>query len=452
MRWFCKCCSFSSPNRRTLITHHKLKHCTQARHFPLPCLYADCVCSFRTESSLRKHLARDHSCSSSENPATLNLICELCCFSETCTITEYFAHLKKHLNHKETVKCPFIDCDFQSNVYSTFRAHKCKKHQQCSVEKFRSNLHRNCALVNVGFQNELQIESDSHALTTEEPLNDQDLSDLLQHQFASLLLRMQTILHVSKATTQEIINELTNLNLVLEEFTPKLIENVITKHNCVVNSSVTAAITEIVKKANPLSFLSRNGPFCSDYKRTTYYKTHFKVIEAVEYILDAHLHRKFAYIPILKVLSELLNRNDVLDKIIEAEHSRTKGHYCQYKTYRDSSYYKDNTFFTSKDLRIALGLYIDEFETCNSLGTSKKIHKVCAVYWVLSNLPLDCRSSVQSIYLACLCHSSDVKKHGYDAVLQPLIKDLQILEQQGVVGLSAVRPSTGTEKMELNTF
>ncbi|MEQ2295330.1 hypothetical protein AMECASPLE_013014, partial [Ameca splendens] len=29
MRWYCKCCSFSSPKQRTLITHYKLKHCNQ---------------------------------------------------------------------------------------------------------------------------------------------------------------------------------------------------------------------------------------------------------------------------------------------------------------------------------------------------------------------------------------------------------------------------------------
>ncbi|XP_041666873.1 nuclear factor 7, brain-like isoform X2 [Cheilinus undulatus] len=42
-KWSCKCCSFSSPNKHTLIVHYKLKHCHQARNCPLPCVYADCV-------------------------------------------------------------------------------------------------------------------------------------------------------------------------------------------------------------------------------------------------------------------------------------------------------------------------------------------------------------------------------------------------------------------------
>lgn len=148
--------------------------------------------------------------------------CELCSFSETCTDAEYFSHLKRHLHNKETVKCPYLRCNFQSNVYSTFCAHKCRKHQLSSSDNFRSNLHESCTSVNVSSDNiEFETETYHSALTTEDLVDDKDLGDLLQHQFASLLLHMQTILHVSKAATQEIINELCNINLVLEEFTPK---------------------------------------------------------------------------------------------------------------------------------------------------------------------------------------------------------------------------------------
>ncbi len=54
------------------------------------------------------------------------------------------------------------------------------------------------------------------------------------------------------------------------------------------------------------------------------------------------------------------------------------------------------------------------------------------MYWVISNLPAQYRSSVQSIYLACLCNSNDVKNYGYDAIFQPLIRDIQVLEEEGL--------------------
>lgn len=389
------------------------------------------MCSFRTESSLKKHLTRDHSKARSRQ-VTARLNCELCKFSETCSNTQYFAHLKIHLHNKETVKCPFKDCSFQSSVYSTFRAHKSKKHHLCSVDNFRENLYETFI---PGTSNSESTDFETHSDDldlTDDFIEDQDLHDSLQHKVASLLLRMQTNLHVSKTTTQEIINELCSISSVVEECTPKIIESVLIRHNCAVNSAVTAAITEIVKKVNPLSFLSKDGPFSSEYRRATFYKKHFQVIEPIEYVLDATSRRKFVYIPVLKVLTELLNRNDVLDKVLETEHIETVEHLSQYKTYRDGLYYKDNSLLSSEDLSIALGLYIDDFEVCNPLGTSKKKHKVCAVYWVISNLPIRYRSSVQSIYLACLCHSNDVKKYGYGAILEPLIKDLEVLEQQGL--------------------
>lgn len=54
------------------------------------------------------------------------------------------------------------------------------------------------------------------------------------------------------------------------------------------------------------------------------------------------------------------------------------------------------------------------------------------MYWVISKLPAQYRSSVQSIFLACLCNSNDVKNYGYDAIFQPLIRDIQVLEEEGL--------------------
>ncbi len=55
-----------------------------------------------------------------------------------------------------------------------------------------------------------------------------------------------------------------------------------------------------------------------------------------------------------------------------------------------------------------------------------------SLYWVLANLPLKDRSSLQSIQLAILCRASTVKQHGYTDVLRPFVQDLETLEQHGV--------------------
>ncbi len=75
---------------------------------------------------------------------------------------------------------------------------------------------------------------------------------------------------------------------------------------------------------------------------------------------------------------------------------------------------------------------MDDFEVANPLGTSKKKHKMCAVYWVIANMPTKYRASLNTIQLALLCNTTTVKECGYAKVLDPLIRDLMSLEKHDV--------------------
>lgn len=79
-----------------------------------------------------------------------------------------------------------------------------------------------------------------------------------------------------------------------------------------------------------------------------------------------------------------------------------------------------------------LTLYIDNFELCNPLSTSRRKHKLCGIYWTLSNLPPGSHSALFAIYLAILCKSDNVRKYGYDNVLHPPLQDVKTLEQEGI--------------------
>lgn len=75
---------------------------------------------------------------------------------------------------------------------------------------------------------------------------------------------------------------------------------------------------------------------------------------------------------------------------------------------------------------------MDDFEVCNPLGTSRRKHKLCGIYWTLGNLPPGSHSSLLSINLAILCKTDDVNKYGYDRILYPLLQDVKTMEQDGV--------------------
>lgn len=61
---------------------------------------------------------------------------------------------------------------------------------------------------------------------------------------------------------------------------------------------------------------------------------------------------------------------------------------------------------------------------------SRKKHKITAVYWVLANAPPEVHSTLTAIHLSIFCKAVDVKRFGYEAVLESLLKDLSVLEQK----------------------
>jgi hypothetical protein len=146
----------------------------------------------------------------------------------------------------------------------------------------------------------------------------------------------------------------------------------------------------------------------------------------VEYHLEAPGHTMM-YVPILQMIQELFKNTDILSKIREP--NTEPGYYV---SYRDGSHFQENELLSTEDLHLAIQLYIDDLEIANPLGTSRKVHKLCAVYWVLANVPPKYRSAMHTIQLAMLAKVTDLKKYGYAAVLAPLVRDIHTLEQDGV--------------------
>lgn len=427
MKWKCKFCTFSSNWQGRIIQHYKQRHGHHRRCSGLVCIYEDCLNSFQTQALLKKHL-KEHV--KEANKCVSKLCCDLCSFSEPSDINTYFAHLKTHLRNRETVKCPFVDCSFKSSILSTFTAHRSRYHKCSTLNSLRPGL-----CVQHGHTNTV-IREDSVSDTEATPSYDSlpgaegvlENGETIQNKFASLFLRMQTILHVSNSAIQEVIDELFDIGELADQNIKEIIQKVLEENNCVVDASVVTELSDEIQSLNPLTFLSRQGPLGTERKRQSFYKKNFTVIKPVEYVLNVQEKtHSFVYVPILELLSKLFERTEILQSLQKST-GRREGHYS---SFQDGEYFKENKLLT-EELGIALGLYIDDFEVCNPLGTSKKKHKVCGIYWVLSNIPLKFRSTLSSIYLAILCKTVHLKQYGYGKVLEPLIRDLEHLETIGV--------------------
>lgn len=137
-------------------------------------------------------------------------------------------------------------------------------------------------------------------------------------------------------------------------------------------------------------------------------KKHFSVVEPEEHILDEKDGKTFQYVPILQTLKQVLSNKNIQEKVLGEK--RNSEMTLQYQTFHDGSHYQKTNFFSVEEDRISLILYIDDFEGCNPLGTSRKKHKVTSVYWVLGNIPTQDRSTLASIYLSILCKAEDTKQ------------------------------------------
>lgn len=423
----CKNCKFSSSSEEVLLKHYRLHHPSISSW---PCIHTGCVCVFRTAGALKSHLSTSHQNRHRVSQELSTISCELCEFQEICSEKRFFIHLGNHLKRKETINCPFKGCGFKTNNRPTFSSHRSRIHRKHTLKDFRTAIQTVFERIDNEVPSISQISSeveigDDDRIQFDENVN----SQTLEQKIASLFLCMQTVFHVSKDATQKIIEELKSILLFSKSQALHSVESILTKHNVNVESNIVKEIADTVCLTNPLlTAISAKGILSTDYRRSLYFKQHFPLIEPTEYLYEHTQKASFVYVPVIQVLESLLSLPCFLDKV-EFTNEHLAG---QYNSFQDGKYYRENVFVAEEEVVLSLAFYIDEFEVCNPLGTSRKIHKITAVYWMILNLPAKWRSTLTSIQLAVLGRSVDVKKFGYDKLLEPLIKDLKALEQNGV--------------------
>ena len=351
---------------------------------------------------------------------------------------DYWTHINAHLKKNEVVTCMFLDCKFQTNILGSFQSHKSRKHRSFSSKEFKPVIVVSATLASPESAlntSDDDIGEDAQPGSFTGALN--DLPDVIEHSLAAALLKLEHFSHVPSRAINDFLVELHHLTGCLSKsHSEGVVVDIFQKHKLQVDRAVIDEINSSLCSANPLNkAIEKGGPLSSAYQRKKYYKAKFNVVEPLEYILDAKENKTFQYVPILESLQVLLSRKDIVDKIVS--HHKTQretetGKKIVYRSYKDGLHFKENSLLSVEDLSLSITLYADDFEVCNPLGTSRKTHKLCAVYWVLSNLPPGSHSSLSSIFLAILCKTDTVKSFGYDKVLEPLIHNLRSLEVEGI--------------------
>lgn len=239
---------------------------------------------------------------------------------------------------------------------------------------------------------------------------------------------MQTILHIPESAVQEVMQHLCQIHDLSQPLLYSKVKAVLKKYYPNVDELVVKDIISAVSESNVMASLcGKHGTLGTVKRRTAYVRTNFPLVMPIQYVVDKGT-KTAVYVPIQHMLQKLLNKTDILEKAMSE-----KVHVPhEYSSYADGEHFKENCLLSVDEFTVALILYLDDFEVAKPLGTSKLKHKMCALYWVIANIPAKYRSTLKSIQLALLCNTSTIKQCGYERVLQPLIHDLVSLEEHGV--------------------
>lgn len=119
MQWTCKYCTFCAEKRGYLFKHYRLKH-TQTS--TLPCLYKDCLYTFKSFNALKVHLSMWHAQKDGGKGRKITFLCQLCDFVAPCNEVDFFTHLRRHLSvvhiRAVTLRAIFIPPSMQTEEKS----------------------------------------------------------------------------------------------------------------------------------------------------------------------------------------------------------------------------------------------------------------------------------------------------------------------------------------------
>lgn len=143
----------------------------------------------------------------------------------------------------------------------------------------------------------------------------------------------------------------------------------------------------------------------------------------------------FQFVSIVETLTSLFKCKEFQEMYID--YNMNSKHKCKSDIYCGfccASACKQNIFYKQNPLALKIQIYIDDFEICNPLASKSGIHKTCAVYFSILNVPVEFASKLKNIYLVILGNANDIKTKYTDInnFWRPIVDDLKYLERQGI--------------------
>lgn len=425
-------CQICHRKLQTIIEYNK--HIKIHRHFTnfqVNCIYSGCNTKCTSYNSYAKHQLRFHCDSDDDHYTCKHLFCNAR-FSN-------LRSLKKHYNlHNLNSKNACTLCASKTFFITrnALRVHVTRFHSQRYVhDETQVDEHRDVNVVNnqlvqnvqTTLSNTFEKESiDIPNSTTEVTSQSKDVNNRL----AELYLNLSTKYLASEPLIRDVVESFSyTLNTCKEYFFTSLnTSNIGETDKKSVADIFNNCFETIINNHD-----SKTGIFRSTYSRKQFYRNSFKYIQPKEISLynkqGKETNCRYSYVPILKTLENMLQNNNVIKHCIKCDTQKSSNGVFDIK---DGTVFQKNQFFKNEINNIQLILYQDAFECCNPIGMSKGKFKEVGVYMMLANLPTYLRSRVEYIKLVLLCRNKFIRQFSWAEVMKELIKDLKILESDGI--------------------
>lgn len=368
MDFRCFLCPKKFIAEKTIISHLKFDHFVKDNTIEMKCLVKGDLCSarFYTYSSLKSHLKK-------------------------CTLTN---------KNQNRLNCCEPEPENEANIVHNVLFSRVSEHTNCfSLENTHKMLRSENANNNI-FQLETKTENPNKVC--EETMN--KFLESFNDEMCNLKLN------------HEQLTAIYNLCSKLVENKQLFIEHMIQEDNGFDVLDLLKISTTFVKK--------RLSECSTKYSRAKNFGSNKLYVPPDELVvgLRSNMERiensvsvprlipcKFHYIPITSTIIALFRRDDFRREYFEFNAANGQradnGVYCDYIS---GSQFKSSELFSVYPNSLQIELATDDFDVCNGLGSKATMHKLCPVYVLIKNLPLQFSSKLDAISLASLCYSNDI--------------------------------------------
>jgi len=213
--------------------------------------------------------------------------------------------------------------------------------------------------------------------------------------------------------------------------------------NCLVSSGVDSSVVRDVKahldakfkdSKEPLDFLS------SQYKQDNFFDNHKLAVKPESVVFGTNfcshggtsrlVYESFQYVSVQKTLSSLMQTKPFVEMMLDDK--CTPGILQEFV---DGDKYKTHCLFSdSSKMSVMIQLFYDGLGVTNPLRGHSTLHNVGVFFYTIKNIPHRFNSCFANVHLLALCYSEDLKKYGFEPVLEKFVAEMNFLSRTGFTG------------------